>query len=416
MDPLRTVDPQIFELIQKEAKRQQSHINLIASENYADAAVLEATGSVLTNKYAEGYPGKRYYAGCQHVDAVEQLAIDRLKELFDAEHANVQPHSGSQANMGVYFAMLNPGDTILGMNLAAGGHLTHGHPINFSGVFYNCVGYTVDPKTEQIDYTQVEKLARKHNPKLIIAGASAYSRIIDFEQFSNIAKSVGAYLLVDMAHIAGLVATGMHPNPTPYADFVTSTTHKTLRGPRGGLILCKKEYAQAIDKAIMPGIQGGPFMNVIAAKAVCFKEASEKSFGTYQHQVIKNSQAMAYDFAQMDYRVVAGGTDNHLFMIDLRNKGLTGKAAEIALAKAGIYVNRNAIPFDPEKPWITSGIRIGTPAITTRGMKEQDVKQVVTLIDEVLRNHENDTVLQGILDQVEKLCDMFPLYRSLMNK
>lgn len=411
MDPLRQIDPEIFDLIQKETKRQQNHINLIASENYADLAVLEATGSVLTNKYAEGYPGKRYYAGCHHVDAVEQLAIERAKELFGAQHANVQPHSGSQANMGVYFAMLKPGDTILGMNLAAGGHLTHGHPINFSGVFYNCVGYTVDPKTEQIDYVEVEKLAREHNPKLIIAGASAYSRIIDFEQFSNIAKSVGAYLLVDMAHIAGLVAVGMHPNPTPYADFVTSTTHKTLRGPRGGLILCKSEYAQAIDKAIMPGIQGGPFMNVIAAKAVCFKEASEKTFGQYQQQVIKNAQAMAYAFSQLDYRVVAGGTDNHLFMVDLRSKGITGKTAELALAKAGIYVNRNSIPFDTEKPWITSGIRIGTPAITTRGMKEDAAQHIVALIDEVLRNHDNNATIETVRNQVEKMCNTFPLYR-----
>jgi glycine hydroxymethyltransferase len=410
MNPLHTIDPEIFNLIEQEAQRQENHINLIASENYAGTAVLEATGSVLTNKYAEGYPSKRYYAGCQHVDAVEQLAIERAKKLFDAEHANVQPHSGSQANMGVYFAMLQPGDTILGMNLAAGGHLTHGHPINFSGVFYHCVGYTVNKETEMIDYDQVQILAKEHKPKLIIAGASAYSRFIDFERFAQIAKSVGAYLLVDMAHIAGLVAAGMHPNPTPYADFVTSTTHKTLRGPRGGLILCKEKYAQAIDKAIMPGIQGGPFMNVIAAKAVCFKEASTKNFGVYQQQVIKNAQAMAHAFAKRDYRIVAGGTDNHLFMLDVRNKNITGKIAEIALAKAGIYVNRNAIPFDPEKPWITSGIRIGTPAITTRGMHEAEANYIVDLIDEVLRNHTSPDILASIRNQVEKIGAQFPIY------
>ncbi len=410
MNQLRTTDPEIAQLIEQEKKRQQQHLNLIASENYADLAVLQATGSILTNKYAEGYPGKRYYAGCQHVDSVELIAIERCKKLFDAEHANVQPHSGSQANMGVYFAMLKPGDTILGMDLASGGHLTHGHPINFSGVLYNCIGYTVDPKTEYINFDEIEKLAHQHKPKLIVAGASAYSRTIDFERFAKIAKSVGAYLLVDMAHIAGLVAAGLHPNPVPHADFVTSTTHKTLRGPRGGLILCKKEHAKAIDKAIMPGIQGGPFMNVIAAKAVAFKQASEQNFITYQKQVIKNAQVMAAQFLQLNYRIVADGTDNHLFMIDLRNKNLTGKIAELALASAGIYCNRNAIPFDPEKPWITSGIRIGTPAITTRGMNETTVKQVAMLVDEVLCNPENNTSLMKVKNQVEQLCEQFPIY------
>ncbi|MEX2437977.1 MAG: serine hydroxymethyltransferase [Candidatus Babeliales bacterium] len=412
MNPLRSTDPELFSLIQKEAERQQRHINLIASENYASKAVLEATGSVLTNKYAEGYPGKRYYAGCQHVDIVEQLAIDRCKKLFSAEHANVQPHSGSQANMGVYAAVLKPGDTILGMNLAAGGHLTHGHPINFSGMLYHCIGYTVNPETEQINYQEVEQLATQHKPKLIIAGASAYSRTIDFARFAAIAKAIGAYFMVDMAHIAGLVAAGLHPNPIPHADFVTSTTHKTLRGPRGGLILCKEQFAQVIDKAIMPGIQGGPFMNVIAAKAVAFHEALQENFITYQRQIIKNAQAMANDFLHRGYRIVTQGTDNHLFMIDLRNKHITGKAAEIALEKAGIYVNRNAIPFDPEKPWITSGIRIGTPAITTRGMQERDAQAISALMDRIIQAPEDAAILADVKNQAEQLCHTFPLYNQ----
>ena len=402
-------DPLLFDLIAKEAQRQNHEINLIASENYASLDVLHATGSVLTNKYAEGYPGKRYYGGCYYVDQVETLAIDRCKQLFNAAHANVQPHSGSQANGTVYFAALKPGDTILGMSLAAGGHLTHGHTVNFSGNYFNAVQYSVNPDTERLDYDAIAKLAEQHKPKLIIAGASAYSRTIDFAQFNAIAKRVGALLMVDMAHIAGLVAAGIHPSPIDHADFVTSTTHKTLRGPRGGLVLCSQEWADKIDKAIMPGTQGGPLMHTIAAKAVAFHEALQPSFIDYQKQIVKNAQQLVHTFKELGYRVVADGTDNHLFILDLRSKNISGRAAEQALEKAGIAVSRSCIPFDPEKPWITSGIRIGTPAVTTRGMNEATMIEIAHLIDEVISGHESDTTLHTIKKKCASLCSQFPL-------
>jgi len=404
-------DSEIHNLIIEEAQREETTIDLIASENYASREVLNALGSVLTNKYAEGYPGKRYYAGCEIVDAVELLAIERCKKLFGAQHVNVQPHAGSQANMAVYMAALKPGDTILGMGLAEGGHMTHGHPVNFSAQFYNAVQYSVDRETEQLDYDEIAKLAYKHEPKLIIAGASAYSRTIDFKKFANIAHDVDAKLLADMAHIAGLVAVGLHPNPVEHADFVTSTTHKTLRGPRGGLALCKQEYATDLDKAVMPGMQGGPFMHVIASKAVSFYEALKPSFATYQQQVIKNAQAMAQAFQDCGYRIVTGGTDNHLMIVDLRSKNITGRKAELALQAAGIIVSRSCIPFDSEKPWITSGIRIGTPAITTRGFLADDAQTVVELIDNVINNSENDTVLAQIKEHVALLCKSYPIYK-----
>jgi len=401
-------DTTLFDLIHQETKRQESTINLIASENYASNKVREATGSLLTNKYAEGTPGKRYYAGCSVVDEVEQLAIDRCKTVFGAEHANVQPHSGSQANMAAFFAALKPGDTILGMSLAEGGHLTHGHPVNFSGQLYNVVQYHVNPETELIDYDELEQLAQAHKPALIIAGASAYSRTIDFERFAHIAHNVGALLLADIAHIAGLVAAGLHPNPFPHADIVTSTTHKTLRGPRGGLIMCKKELAEKIDKAVMPGIQGGPFMNVIAAKAVAFYEASLPTFKTYQQQVIANAKRLAQELSNLGYRIVAGDTDNHLFIVDVHSKGITGRQAEQALDAAGITTSRSCIPNDPEKPWITSGIRFGTPAVTTRGMKEQKMQMIAKLIDKVLRNPEEEK-LKEVRRKVKELCREFPI-------
>lgn len=404
-------DQKLAAIIQKEADRIENEINLIASENYPSKEVMAVTGSVLTTKYAEGYPGKRYYGGCQFVDQAEQLAIDRCKKLFGADHANVQPHSGSQANMGAYFAVLEPGDTILGMSLAEGGHLTHGHKVNFSGKLFNAVQYKVDPKTELLDYDEMARLAHEHKPKMLIVGASAYSRFIDFERCAQIAKSVNAYLLVDMAHIAGLVAAGVHPNPVPHADFVTSTTHKTLRGPRGGLILCKEKYAQAVDKSIMPGMQGGPLMHVIAAKAVAFKEALSPEFVTYQKQVITNAQAMAQAFDKLGYRVVSGGTDNHLFILDIRSKNISGRDAERALERAGIAISRSCIPFDPAKPWVTSGIRIGTPAITTRGMQVTEANQIVQLIDRVLSDHENDATLSAIKQEVFTLCKQFSVYK-----
>ncbi len=410
MNQLQKTDPEIYTIIEQEKKRQQKQINLIASENYASKAILEATGSVLTNKYAEGYPGKRYYAGCEHVDSAEQLAIERCKKLFSVHHANVQPHSGSQANMGVMFAALKPGDTILGMSLAEGGHLTHGHPINFSGVFYNNVQYKVHPETNMLDYDEIEKIALECKPKLIIAGASAYSRIIDFEKFAYIAKKVKALLLADIAHIAGLIAANMHPTPVGHADFITSTTHKTLRGPRGGLIMCRKEWAEKIDKAIMPGIQGGPFMNVIAAKAVCFKEALQPNFKEYQQQIIKNAKVMAQEFIALGYDIVTGGTDNHLFIVDLRTKNINGRLAEQILEKVGITVSRSCIPFDPQKPWITSGIRIGTPAITTRGMQEEQAKEIVRLIDEALQSHDNEKTLHSVTLKITKLAKKHPIY------
>lgn len=388
VEKLYIIDQEIDYIIKQEQARQKQEINLIASENYTHPAILEATGSILTNKYAEGYPSKRYYGGCQWVDRAEELAIARCKLLFGADHANVQPHSGSSANMAVYGAILKPGDTLMGMSLSAGGHLTHGHQVSFSGTNYKTIQYGVDPVTEQLDYDLIEKLAREHKPKLIVAGASAYSRIIDFERFAQIAKSVGAYFMADIAHIAGPIAAGLHPSPVKHADFVTSTTHKTLRGPRGGFILCKAEFAQILDRSIMPGIQGGPLMHVIAAKAIAFKLALEPSFKLYQQQVLINAQAMADAFTKLGYRIVANGTDNHLFIVDLRSRKITGRAAEQLLEQAGISVSRSCIPNDPEKPMITSGIRIGTPAITTRGFTAQQVVQLVSLIDSILSQPE----------------------------
>lgn len=407
---LNTADPSVSNIIQHEALRQETTINLIASENYVPRAVLEATGSIMTNKYAEGYPGKRYYAGCAWIDQIETLAIARCKEVFGAEHANVQPHAGSQANMAAYLALLNPGDTIMGMSLSEGGHLTHGHAVNFSGKLYSVVHYGVHSETELLDYDEIEQLAHQHKPKLIIAGASAYSRTIDFARFAQIAQRVGAYLLADIAHIAGLVAAKLHPDPVPYADVITSTTHKTLRGPRGAFMLSKNNLAERIDRAIMPGSQGGPFMHTIAAKAVAFKLAQEPSFVTYQQQVIDNAQIMAKTFDDLGYRLVAGGTDNHLFIIDLRSKHLTGLQAQSVLEKAGITVSRSTIPFDPAKPWITSGIRLGTPSITTRGMTVTEAVEIAHLVDEALSDHDDDHHLQRIKQRVEKLSLKFPIY------
>ncbi len=383
-------DPVLAAAIEAEANRQRKNIELIASENFVSEAVMEAVGSPLTNKYAEGYPGKRYYGGCERVDVVEDLARDRAKELFGAEHANVQPHSGAQANMAVYFACVKPGDTVMGMNLAHGGHLTHGSPVNMSGTYYNIVPYGVNDETHRIDYDALEKTAKEVQPKMIIAGASAYPRIIDFERFSYIAKSVGAYFMVDMAHIAGLVAAGLHPNPVPYADFVTTTTHKTLRGPRGGMILCKEEYAKMIDKAIFPGIQGGPLMHVIAGKAACFGEALKDDFKVYQKQIVKNAAVLAEKLLGHGFNLVSGGTDNHLMLVDLRPKGVTGKAAEHMLDEIGVTVNKNAIPNDPEKPFVTSGIRIGTPAVTSRGFVEEDMIEIADIINITLSDFDNN--------------------------
>ena len=408
--PLAHHDPELFSVIEREEQRQEETISLIASENYASPAVLQATASVLTNKYAEGYPGKRYYAGCQFVDQAELLAIERVKKLFGAEHANVQPHAGSQANMAVFFAVLKPGDTFMGMSLAEGGHLTHGHAVNFSGVYYKSVPYFVNRETELLDYDEIERIALQHKPKLIIAGASAYSRAIDFARFASIANKVGALLMVDMAHIAGLVAAKLHPDPVPYADFVTSTTHKTLRGPRGGLVLSKKDHAAALDKAIMPGIQGGPFMHSIAAKAVAFHEALGEEFGMYQKQVIANALTMAKGFMDLGYRIVAGGTDNHLFIIDLRSKNITGRQAEAALEKAGITVSRSGIPFDPQPAWVTSGIRIGTPAMTTRGMGKNEAEILVELINQVLMHKDDEGQLRVIRGEIKRLAEQFPVY------
>jgi len=406
------VDPEIRRVLMDEEKRQMDVIELIASENLVSRAVLEAAGSVLTNKYAEGYPGKRYYGGCEVVDVAENLARDRAKEIFGAEHANVQPHSGAQANTAVYFAVLKPGDTVLGMNLAHGGHLTHGSPVNISGQYYNFVAYGVDPQTETIDYDQVRSVALEHRPKLIVAGASAYPRIIDFKRFRDIADECGSLLMVDMAHIAGLVAAGLHPSPVPYAQFVTTTTHKTLRGPRGGMILCTAEWAAAIDKAVFPGIQGGPLMHIIAAKAVAFKEALEPSFKDYQSQVVKNAKALAEALKGYGFRLVSGGTDNHLMLVDLTPKGVTGRQAEQSLDKVGITVNKNSIPFDKRKPTVTSGIRIGTPAVTTRGMKEPEMELIASLIDRTLRDRENEDSLKDISEQVKALTSRFPFYNA----
>lgn len=411
MRRLNVTDPEIFTIIHKESERQEHELTLIASENYASRAVLEATGSTLTNKYAEGYPGKRYYAGCVYVDEAELLAITRCKKLFKAEHANVQPHAGSQANMAVYLAVLKPGDTIMGMSLAEGGHLTHGHSVNFSGNIYKSISYGVNKDTELIDYDHVERLAQEHKPKLIIAGASAYSRVIDFERFAKIAQSVGAYFMADIAHIAGLVATDLHPSPIDVADFVTSTTHKTLRGPRGGIVMSRQKHAEILDRAIMPGSQGGPFMQVIAAKAVAFQEALQPDFKTYQAQVIKNAQIFAQTMKDMGYRIVTGGTDNHLFIVDLRSKNVTGKEAEAALEKAGITISRSCIPNDPQKPWITSGIRIGSPAITTRGIaKKEEIEQIAQLINDIIMNHTNDMLIKSIKEQISIFCSKYPVY------
>jgi len=404
---LTKYDPEVMNIIEKEFNRQKKHIELIASENFVTPQVMEAAGSYLTNKYAEGYPAKRYYGGCEVVDMVEDLARDRMKKIFGADHANVQPHSGSNANLGVYFAVLKPGDKVLGMNLSQGGHLTHGSPVNISGTYYNFIAYGVNKETETIDYDEVREIALKEKPKMIVAGASAYPRQIDFAKFREIADEVGAYLMVDMAHIAGLVAAGLHPNPVPYADFVTTTTHKTLRGPRGGAILCKEKYAKIIDKAIFPGIQGGPLMHIIAAKAVAFGEALQEDFKTYQQQIIKNAKALAEGLLKNGFRLVSGGTDNHLILIDVRTKGLTGKKAEALLDDIGVATNKNTIPNDPESPFITSGIRIGTPAMTTRGMKEEDMMEIAEIITLAL-DESNDR--DAIKARVSKLCDKYPLY------
>lgn len=411
---IKGYDDELFQAIEQERKRQEDHIELIASENYASPRVLEAQGTLLTNKYAEGYPDKRYYGGCEYVDIVEQLAIDRAKQLFGADYANVQPHSGSQANMAVFMSLVQPGDTVLGLSLADGGHLTHGAKPNFSGKIYNAVQYGLNPATGEIDYEQVEALALEHKPKMIIAGFSAYSRIWDWQRFRDIADRVGAYLVVDMAHVAGLVAAGLYPNPVPIADVVTSTTHKSLRGPRGGLILCKSnpDLEKKLNSNIFPGIQGGPLMHVIAAKAVAFKEAMEPEFVAYQRQVIKNAQAMAEVFIKRGFDVVSGGTDNHLMLVSLIPKGITGKAADAALGKAHITVNKNAVPNDPQSPFVTSGIRVGTPAPTSRGFKEDEVKLIAEWMCDVMDNIEDESVIAAVREKVKLLCARFPVYSN----
>ena len=407
-DEIRKIDPEIAEAIELEANRQRNKIELIASENFVSPAVMEAMGTPLTNKYAEGYPGKRYYGGCECVDIVANLARDRACELFGCDHANVQPHSGASANMAVYFAFLKPGDTILGMNLAHGGHLTHGSPVNMSGSYFNIVPYGVSSDTQTIDYDELEKLAKEHQPKMIVAGASAYSRTIDFERFAQIAKSVGAMLMVDMAHIAGLVAAGLHPSPVPYADIVTTTTHKTLRGPRGGMILCGEQYAKQIDKAVFPGMQGGPLMHIIAAKAVCFKEALSDEFKEYQKQIVKNAKVLSESLIEKGFDIVSGGTDNHLMLLDLRKFNLTGKELEHRLDEVGITANKNTIPDDPQSPFVTSGLRIGTPAVTSRGMKEDDMIKIAELIRMTAAEYE--TAQDAIRAGVKELCDKHKLY------
>jgi len=410
MSFLEQADPAVFSAIQKESQRLEDNLELIASENVVSEAVLEAQGCVMTNKYAEGYPGKRYYGGCEFVDEVESLAIARAKELFSADHANVQPHSGSQANMTVYLSVLKPGDTYLGMNLAHGGHLSMGSPVNFSGFIYKVIPYGVSEKTETIDYDEVERLAKEHRPKLIVAGASAYPRVIDYLRFRKIADDIGALLMVDMAHIAGLVAAGLHPSPVPYADFVTTTTHKTLRGPRGGMVLCKAEHAKTVDSKVFPGMQGGPLMHVIAAKAVALKEALSPEFKTYQQQIVKNAQALANGLMSRGFRLTSEGTDNHLMLVDLRKSELTGKVAQETLDKARITVNRNAVPFDTRSPFVTSGVRIGTPAVTTRGMKEPEMAIIADLIARALDHVSDDAALGSIADAVGELCGKFPVY------
>jgi len=408
--PLEAVDPEIADVLRDEVRRQSTGIELIPSENFVSEAVLEAMGSVLTNKYAEGYPGKRYYGGCEFVDIAEQLAIDRAKALFGAEHANVQPHSGTQANIAVYMTALQPGDTVLGMNLAHGGHLTHGHPLNFSGKTYKFIAYGVTKDTETIDYDELDRLALEHKPKMVVVGASAYSRIIDFARMAQIAQSIGALLFVDMAHIAGLVAAGVHPSPIPHADYVTTTTHKTLRGPRGGLILCREKYAKELDRTTFPGVQGGPLMHIIAAKAVCLKEATEPGFREYQEQVVKNAKALAAGIAKRGYRIVSGGTDNHLFLVDLYSRGLTGSAAQPAFDRDGITINKNSIPFDPLPPMKAGGIRVGTPAVTTRGMREAEMEKIAAWIAEVLDHLGDAATEQRVRAEVAALAAKFPLY------
>ncbi|MRG86206.1 serine hydroxymethyltransferase [Salinibacillus xinjiangensis] len=410
MEHLKNVDPEILAAVEKEKKRQQDKIELIASENFVSEAVMEAAGSVLTNKYAEGYPGRRYYGGCEFVDVAENLARDRAKELFGADHANVQPHSGAQANMAVYFTVLETGDTVLGMNLNHGGHLTHGSPVNFSGTLYNFVDYGVDENSEQIDYDAVLAKAKEVQPKLIVAGASAYPREIDFAKFREIADEVGAYLMVDMAHIAGLVATGLHPNPVPHAHFVTTTTHKTLRGPRGGMILCQEEFAKKVDKSVFPGMQGGPLMHIIAAKAVAFKEALEPAFKTYTQNIVDNAKRLGEALTKEGVRVVSGGTDNHLLLLDVRPLGLTGKVAEKALDEIGITANKNTIPFDPESPFVTSGVRIGTAAVTTRGFDLNAMDEIAAIISLTLKNVEDEAKLEEVKERVAALTAKFPLY------
>ena len=407
---LADTDLEIADAIRNETRRQAEGLELIASENFVSSAVLEAAGSVMTNKYAEGYPGRRYYGGCEFVDVAESLAISRAKTLFGADHANVQPHSGAQANMAVYLTLLKPGETVLGMNLAHGGHLTHGHPLNFSGKLYKIVPYGVSKDDERIDYAELERLALEHRPKMIMVGASAYPRVIDFERIARVAAAIESPMVVDMAHIAGLVAAGVHPSPVPHADFVTSTTHKTLRGPRAGLVLCRERYAKDLDRAVFPGVQGGPLMHVVAAKAVCFKEAMEPSFAQYQRQIVANAQRLAASIASHGFRLVSGGTDNHLMLVDVFSKGLTGKVAEAALGKAGITVNKNAIPFDQNPPMVASGIRVGTPAVTTRGMGEPEMDQIGELIARVLAAPDDERGLATVKGEVERLCRKFPLY------
>lgn len=413
--PLKEIDPEIARAIEEETRRQAEGLELIASENFVSAAVLEAMGSVFTNKYAEGYPGRRYYGGCEFVDVVEKRAIERARQLFGAEHVNVQPHSGAQANMAVYLAILRPGDTILGMDLAHGGHLTHGHPLNFSGKFFRVVAYGVDRETERIDYDQLERLARYHRPRMIVCGASAYPRVIEFERIAAIARAVDALTMADIAHIAGFVATGLHPSPIPHMDFVTTTTHKTLRGPRAGLIMCKEKFAKEIDRAVFPGEQGGPLVHIIAAKAVCLLEALQPSFTEYQKQTLANARALAQEMAHAGFRLVSGGTDNHIVLVDVFSKGITGKVAEKSLEAAKITVNKNAIPFDKNPPLIASGIRMGTPALTTRGMREPEMRRIADWIAEVLAQPENDAVRQSVRKRVLEFTSEFPLYSNLVS-
>ena len=410
LEQLRRVDPDVYLALEKEKSREREKIVLIASENYASQAVLEAQGSIFTNKYAEGYPGRRYYGGCEYADEVETLAITRAQELFGAEHVNVQPHSGSQANMAVYLAFLKPGDTILGMSLSHGGHLSHGASVNFSGRLFRSVTYGVDSKTGYIDYDELRRIAREHKPRMIVAGASAYSRILDFKAFSDVSKEVGAFFMADIAHIAGLIAAGLHPSPIPFADFVTTTTHKTLRGPRGGMIMCKSAHAKAIDKMIFPGIQGGPLVHVIAAKAVALKEALSKEFRTYQQQVVRNAQKLAQELSARGFKIFSGGTDNHLMLVDLTGENITGKEAEEALDRTGITVNKNAIPYDSRPPAVTSGIRLGTPCVTTRGMGEPEMTEIADIISNVLKDNNNHDAMRLLSQRVKTLCTRFPIY------